>query len=69
MSCFELRERNEKDDLKVVNTSSRDGRYRIISVLVKLLFGVCVLGRVCSFCVSGDGEFRLWSGKLYNNGV
>lgn len=69
LSCSEPGERNEKDDLKATNTRSRDYRYRTINVLVKLPIGVSVLGRVCSLCMSGDGEPRLWPGKSHNNGT
>lgn len=69
LSCSEPGESNEKDDLKATNTRSRDYRYRTINVLVKLPIGVSVLGRVCSLCMSGDGEPRLWPGKSHNNGT
>lgn len=69
LTCWEPRESNEKDDLKATNTPRRDGRYRTMSVLVKLPIRVSVLGRVSSPCVWRDGEPRLWPGKSHNNGA
>lgn len=59
----------KKDVFKATNTWSTDYRYRTINVLVKLPIGVSVLGRVCSLCMSSDGEPRLWPGKSHNNGA
>lgn len=68
LALSQERER-KKDVLKATNTWSRDYRYRTINVLVKLPIGVSVLGRVCSLCMSSDGEPRLWPGKSHNNGA